>query len=68
MEEHEKRKDALRELRSCDPDLAKAIDLIRGVVEASNRVAAVYGQQRKIQQEETEGTQLVGGVYTAAAF
>jgi len=61
---HEAPKGALEELQSRDPELAKAIETIRGVVDASSRVTAVQAQQARIQRESKP--QPVGGIYTSA--
>jgi hypothetical protein len=61
---HETPKGALEELQSRDPELAKAIETIRGVVDASSRVTAVQAQQARIQRESKP--QPVGGIYTSA--
>jgi hypothetical protein len=61
---HEGPKGTLEELQSRDPELAKAIETIRGVVDASNRVTAVQAQQARIERESE--ARPVGGIYTSA--
>ena len=61
---HEGPKGTLAQLQSRDPELAEAIETIRGVVDASNRVTAVQAQQVRIQPQSE--ARPVGGIYTSA--